>query len=86
MQSNSFTVHLHCSIKATETQLKFSNLGAGQVCPGEHCDHNIHHHKMNSLSSIVSRHNKLQEWPQQVFSIWSENLGKNIRKKEGKEY
>lgn len=51
-----------------------SNLGGCQAGPGEHCDHNINHHKVDRFSSIVSRHNKLHEWPQPVPGVWSENL------------
>ena len=52
----------------------FYNLGTGQTCPREHCDHDIHHHEMDPLSSIVSRDNELQERPQPVLGIWSKHL------------
>ena len=50
------------------------HLGAGQACPREHRDNNIHHHEMDPPSSVVSRNHDLQERPQPVFGVWSEHL------------
>lgn len=50
------------------------HLGAGQACPREHRDNNIHHHEMDPPSSVVSRNHDLQERPQPVFGVWSKNL------------
>ena len=54
----------------------FSNLGAGQACPGEHCDDDIHHHEMDPLSSVVPGDNDLQQRPQPVLGVRSEDLRK----------
>ena len=35
------------------------NLGSGYADPGEDCDHYIHHHEVNTFTSIISRHHKL---------------------------
>lgn len=51
-----------------------NNLGTGQACPGEHGDHDVHHHEMDSHSSVFLGDDELQQRPQPVFGVLSEDL------------
>lgn len=50
------------------------NLGVGHTGPGENRDHDVHHHEVHAVPSVVSTDDDLDERPQKVSRVRPEDL------------